>query len=239
MKANRRNSKSLKNILLDFVSLFFPQYCLSCSDILVKGEEIVCTKCIIDLPKTNYHQHITNPIAERLKGRLPMEFVYAFLKFKKKGNVQHLLHQLKYNNHPEVGLTLGRVYGNSLKELELNKNYDLLIPIPLHKTRKKSRGYNQSAKFAEGLSSAMAIPFDDAICSRKIKTATQTKKSRIERWENVKEVFGVDAVEKVKNKSVILVDDVITTGATIEALAIKLMEAGCKKVSVICLAEAQ
>ncbi len=239
MKANRRNSKNLKNILRDFVSLFFPQYCLGCSDILVKGEEIICTRCIIELPKTNYHQNDTNPIAERLRGRLPIEFACAFLKFRKRGNVQHLLHQLKYNNHPEVGVALGRVYGNELKELELIKSYDLLIPVPLHKTRRNSRGYNQSSKFAEGLSNAIAIPFDDGICTRNIKTTTQTKKSRIERWENVKEVFAINDHEMVKDKSIILVDDVITTGATIEALGIKLIEAGCKKISVICLAEAQ
>lgn len=232
-------TQSAFHLWSDFVTLFFPNYCLGCTNSLFRGEEILCTRCILELPKTRYHDQIDNTIKSRLSGRIPLTYAMAFLKFRKTGVVQHLLHQLKYNNHPEVGIRLGKIYGKDLVDSGLGKEFDLIVPIPLHESRKRRRGYNQSAKFAEGLSSSMDIPWDESVAERKIKTATQTRKSKIERWENVKDVFLVKHPKKIVNKRILLIDDVITTGATLEACGQQLLNHGCSELSIACLAEAQ
>lgn len=237
VKSNLRNSAF--HLWGDFVTLFFPNHCLGCSNSLYKGEEILCTRCILDLPKTNYHEEVDNTIKLRLSGRLPLSYAMAFLRFRKTGVVQHLLHQLKYNNHPEIGVRLGKIYGKDLVDSGYGKEFDLIIPIPLHKSRARRRGYNQSAKFAEGLSSSLQIPWDDTITERKVKTTTQTRKSKIERWENVKDVFLIRKPEKLLNKRILLIDDIITTGATLEACGHQLLNCGCSELSIACLAEAQ
>ena len=223
----------------DFISLFFPNSCLGCSEALVKGEEILCTHCLAELPRTNYHLQQTNPIEDRLFGRMPVKHAWAFLKFRKSGIVQHLLHQLKYNNHPEVGVRIGMLFGKELREQGLEKEFDLIVPVPLHYSRQRKRGYNQSAKFAEGLSSSLVVPWDESISIRKQRTSTQTRKSKLDRWENVKDVFGIDLTEKILNKRILLVDDVITTGATLEACGQHLLKSNCAELSIACMAEAQ
>lgn len=223
----------------DFISLFFPNYCLGCSLALFKGEEILCTRCIRDLPKTGYHIHEENPMKLRLAGRLPIMYAMAFLKFRKTGIVYYLLHQLKYNNHPEVGVKLGKIYGKDLFDSGIINQFDLIVPVPLHPTRKRKRGYNQSACFAEGLSSVLNVPWDESISTRKIITQSQTRKTKVERWDNVKDVFDVQLPEKIKGARILLVDDVMTTGATLEACGMHLIHAGCSELSVACLAEAQ
>lgn len=231
--------KSAFHLWGDFVTLFFPNHCLGCSNSLFKGEEILCTRCILQLPKTKYHEEIDNTIKSRLHGRIHLSYAMAFLKFRKTGVVQHLLHQLKYNNHPEIGVRLGKLYGKDLVDSGYDKQFDLIIPIPLHKSRKRRRGYNQSEKFAEGLSGMLQIPWDENIVERKIKTTTQTRKSKIERWENVKDVFLIKQPEKIRDKKILLVDDVITTGATLEACGHQLLNMGCSSLSIACIAEAQ
>lgn len=225
-------------ILNDFVSLFFPRYCLSCSTSLVGGEETLCTRCIINLPKANYALD-DNPIKDRLIGRLPLSYGLVYLKLKKGGVVQKMLHQLKYNHHPEIGVKLGKVFGHELKENGLTDAFDLIIPVPLHVTRKRKRGYNQSAKFAEGLGYSLGVPWDETISVRKQRTKTQTNKSKLERWENVKDVFSMTKISSVEGKRILLVDDVITTGATLEACGSHLVRSGCAQLSVACIAEAQ
>jgi ComF family protein len=237
VKSNLKNS--VLHIWGDFITLFFPNHCLGCSNSLFKGEEILCTRCILELPKTRYHEQFDNTIKSRLSGRIALTYALAFLKFRKTGVVQHLLHQLKYNNHPEVGVRLGKLYGKDLVEAGYEDKFDLIVPVPLHSSRKRRRGYNQSEKFAEGLSDLMQIPCDENIVERKIKTTTQTRKTKIERWENVKDVFLVKEPDKINGKRILLVDDVITTGATLEACGQQLLNSGCKEVSVACIAEAQ
>src|SRR5882757_1152404 len=190
------------SIAADFISLFFPRYCLACHGALVKGEEILCTHCISDLPKTNYHLLPVNPVEERLAGRLPVRHAWAFLKFRKGGIVQHLLHQLKYNNHPEVGVALGKIFGYELSKAGLSAGFDIIVPVPLYELRKRKRGYNQSAKFAEGLSYSLETPWDESISVRKTKATTQTKKSKIERWENVKDVFTISENRSLVSKRI-------------------------------------
>lgn len=238
-EGGRRKSTGLQEIALDFISLFFPNYCFGCHRALLKGEESLCTFCLMDLPKTSYHLQEDNPIKARLMGRLPAKHVWAYLKFRKQGIVQHLLHQLKYNNQPDVGIRLGKAYGHELVDAGFKSEFDLIVPVPLHPSRKQKRGYNQSAKFAEGLSQLFEIPWDDSISVQKIATSTQTKKSKLARWENVASVFDLRDAQKIEGKRVLLVDDVITTGATIEACGQHLVSKGCAALSIACLAEAQ
>jgi ComF family protein len=224
--------------LHDFVSLFFPRYCLGCSGSLVRGEEIICTKCIADFPRTDYHSFAGNPLEKRLTGRLPIRNAWAFLKFRKEGIVQQMLHQLKYNNHPEVGIALGKIFGYELSNAGFSSDFDLIVPVPLHETRRRKRGYNQSSTFAEGLSHSLGVPWSETVALRMRRTGTQTRKSKAERWENVKDVFTVSS-EAIAQKRILLVDDLITTGATVEACGRKIVDSGCESLSIACIAEAQ
>jgi ComF family protein len=235
----KSNGSSLASTVSDFISLFFPEYCLGCSSGLVKGEDILCTACLSGLPRTDYLTFKDNPIKEKFIGRIPIKAAWAFLKFRKTGIVQHLLHQLKYNNHPEVGVRLGKLFGNEMKDLGLGSDLDLIVPLPLHSSREKNRGYNQSAKFAEGLSESLRVPLSVSVCERRKKTQTQTRKTRTERWENVDDAFVIKGHNAINGKHILLVDDVITTGATIEACGRQLINAGCKELSIACIAEAQ
>lgn len=163
----------------------------------------------------------------------------AFLKMKKGGIVQKMLHQLKYHHHPEIGIKLGKVFGHELLKQDLGKAFDIIIPVPLHVSRLRKRGYNQSAKFAEGLSHSLSVPWDESVSIRKGKTNTQTRKSKIDRWENVKDVFSIADNKLISGKKILLVDDVITTGATLEACGKHLINNGCSEISVACIAESQ
>jgi ComF family protein len=232
---SRRNS-SFRRILRDFISLFYPDYCLGCSNTLVRGEHMICTRCMLEMPQTNFDRFPDNPLKLRMSGRIPLVHALGFFKFNKRGRIQHILHALKYKNEPEVGIVLGRVYGQKLKEQNLR--FDLVIPVPLHPSRRRKRGYNQSAKFAEGLAEILAVPFSDDILQRQKRTETQTNKSRLKRWENVHDVFLVVDIEPVRNKHILLVDDVVTTGATLEACALALCEKGCGQISIASIAVA-
>ncbi len=180
-----------------------------------------------------------NPIKTKLIGRLSLKYAWAFLKFRKTGIVQHLLHQLKYNNQPEVAIKIGRIYGQELVQSGFQNEFDVIVPVPLHGSRQKKRGYNQSSKFAQGLSEALTIPWDESISIRTTTTTTQTKKSKQARWENVKSVFDIRESENIRGQRILLVDDVITTGATMEACGQHLLDHYCKELSIACIAEAQ
>lgn len=225
-------------ILRDFVSLFYPTPCLACGECLVKGEETICTNCLLELPETDYHLHHDNALLHRMAYRIPIRYGMACYKFTKSGRVQRLLHALKYKSCPEIGIRLGRAYGEKIVEAGTYDGFDMILPVPLHPSRLRKRGYNQSAKFGEGLSEVLAVPCQDDVMARKHKTDTQTKKSKASRWENIANVFSVVIPEAVKGKSILLVDDVITTGSTIEACANALLQSGIRELSIACIAEA-
>lgn len=226
-------------ILGDFVSLFFPRYCAGCEESLAKGEELICTGCILEMPRSNYHLDIENPFYQKIKGRMPVKYVMSFLKFVKSGRVQHILHSLKYKNKPELGRMLGRIYGHELMQSGYENQFDVIIPIPLHLKKKQRRGYNQSEEFGLGLSESLIIPCSDNYLQRLHMTSTQTRKTRLKRWENVKEVFAVVNTEAIKDKRILLVDDVVTTGATLEAAGQVLLRAGCAELSIGSIAATQ
>lgn len=191
------------------------------------------------MPKSNYHRDNENPFCVRLRGRIPIRRVLALYKFSKGSRVQHLLHALKYRSYPEIGVALGRIYGDELRELKLHEELDLIVPVPLHRHKKRSRGYNQSEEFGKGLSDLLQVECTDKLMQRVSMTETQTRKTKLQRWLNVSDRFNIVSPERIRDKRILLIDDVITTGATIEACADALLKAGCKELSVGCIAAAQ
>jgi ComF family protein len=221
----------------ELIHLFFPRICPGCSDALLRNEKLICHTCFVQLPQTAFHNHpFDNPINRLFWGRIPIYASSAFLYFRKSGVVQELLHALKYGNQPEIGTFLGAEYGKTLFNSSPFCSSDIILPIPLHGKRQQQRGYNQSAFFADGLSSNLKIESNNNILHRNDFKSSQTKKNRFERWQNVSTVFEVSKPEKIFNKHVLLVDDVITTGATIEACARQLFLNGATRVSVLCIA---
>jgi len=191
---------------------------------------------LFHLPKTNFHNDHNNAVCQLFWGRAEVKMATAFLFFTKSGRVQHLIHQLKYSKKPEIGVYLGKLFGKDLLKSPNFQQIDVIIPVPLHPKRTKVRGYNQSEKIADGLSQTMKIPVDTTSFVRRTNTETQTRKNRFSRWENVKEVFSVEDENALKNKHILLVDDVITTGATIEGCIRKLTAIEGTRVSVVSLA---
>jgi len=202
----------------DFFNLIFPKLCCACKTALLKKEKTICIHCIATLPKTNFHIDKENPVNQLFWGRVNIKMATSFYLFNQKTRVQHLLHQLKYKGAKEVGAVVGQLMGIELKDSAYYQNIDFVVPVPLHPTKFKQRGYNQSEWIALGLSRAMRIPIYTTGLYRKEDSQTQTKKRRYKRWENVEEIFGLNDTF-LNGKNVLLVDDVITTGATIEACA--------------------
>ena len=225
-------------ILLDCLELLFPSYCLTCSAPLAKGEDWVCTICCYDLPQTNYHQGIDNIIAQKLYGRLPIKYALSLYKFRKKSKVQALLHHIKYRHKPVIAKWLGRRYGVILKETSY-KSPDLIVPVPLHDSKFRQRGYNQSDYFAQGIAEVLKVPWSNQCLVRKRATSTQTKKNQLERFENVEGAFDVTDTLVIRDKHLLVVDDVITTGATLEACVTVLLAAGSRAISVATIAVAE
>jgi len=223
----------------DLIGLLFPNLCNACGTPLFSAELLICTKCLYDLPFTDYHHHAENRVAKQLWGRLPINAVMAMLYFRKGAKVQNLIHNLKYNGKTEVGILLGNLLGERLKNAPIYQDIDLIIPVPLHQKKLKLRGYNQSTFIAEGVSAKMEVSFSENILVRAISTESQTRKSRYNRYENMKAVFKINKPENIKEKHILLVDDVITTGATLEACANTLLENGAAKVSIAALAFAE
>ncbi|WP_231458866.1 MULTISPECIES: ComF family protein [unclassified Pedobacter] len=239
MEALKLNKWWLSQWSSDLIGLLFPNLCNACGTSLFQNEHLICTRCFYDLPYTDYHIHDENRVAKQLWGRLPIHAAMAMLYFRKGAKVQNLIHSLKYNNKTEIGVLLGGILGERLSSSPLYQNIDLIIPVPLHRKKLRIRGYNQSSFIAEGVAEKMNIPLDEKILVRNTSTESQTKKSRYNRYENMKDVFGIAYQELIKGKHILLIDDVITTGATLEACANTLLENGAEKVSIAALAFAE
>jgi ComF family protein len=204
-------------LLKDFISLFYPEVCLTCGEGLAEKEEFICASCFYKLPKTDYHNNPANTLYKAFYGRAEIVAAAAFCFYAKGGMVQDLVHEIKYKGKKELGTRFGKWYGLELKNIPPFSELDVIIPVPLHPKKLKRRGYNQSACFAEGLSESMKVAVLPNGLKRIKDTETQTNKSRFSRWENVKDVFIAENTEQLRNKHVLLVDDIITTGATMEA----------------------
>ena len=214
----------IRDWLHSTLNLFYPRVCAACGESLLKDEVTVCTTCRFTLPRTGYELHADNPVAQTFYGRVPFHAVTSCFFFAKSGKVQHLIHQLKYKGNKEAGFFLGQQMGESIKEAPLFQGIDYLIPVPLHPKREKQRGYNQSLMIAQGIREVTGIPIGDKYLVRGIYTETQTHKSAEERFKNVKDIFEVHHADELKGKHVLLIDDVLTTGATLESCARQLLE---------------
>lgn len=201
------------------VHLLFPRTCAVCGATLQDGEEGICLRCHMSMPRTNYHKQKDNPVERLFWGKVPLERATSYFFYHKGSDFRHLLHLLKYGGRKDIGCLMGRFMAEELKESGFFEGMDVIVPVPLHPRRQRERGYNQSECLAKGLSEVLGLPVDTSSVRRQIHTQTQTEKSVYERWENVKDIFYVAAPARLAHKHVLLVDDVLTTGATTTACA--------------------
>jgi ComF family protein len=213
-----------KNILSDVSHIFYPHLCTGCSTDILGGDSLLCARCFIDLPQTNFAEHAGNPIEKIFWGRIPLAAACSEFYFAKESLIQHLVHQLKYKSNQAIGVYLGELMGKSMKESNRFNNIDGLIPLPLYPDKEKKRGYNQATVICNGMAAVMNVPVLNDVLRRKRYTETQTKKHRTERWENVADSFVLNNEHLLKGKKLILVDDVVTTGATLEASGNTLLQ---------------
>ena len=220
----------------DFISLLFPRLCYACGNHLMRNENLICTECFVLIPRTNYHIAEDNPVAQLFWGRCLIEKAAAFSYYNKGSRIRNLIHNMKYKGIREIGIELGRIYALSLKSSGFTKDIDLIIPVPLHLVKKRTRGFNQSEIISMGIADVTGLPVDTKSLVRTTVSETQTKRSRYERWTNVEGIFHVIDPQTIMNKHVLLVDDVITTGSTIESCSYELLKIEGVKVSVVALA---
>ncbi len=226
-------------MVINLLNLFFPKVCLACDALLGDNEIYICTFCRDELPVTNFHLETDNAVAKRLYGRVNFRQATSLLWFNKKGIVQHLIHNLKYKGHEEVGLFLGRWLGGELSEMEQFKSIDVVVPVPLHKSKFRKRGYNQVDKFGREIARALSAEFNSHSLIKTKATTTQVFKNRLKRIMTHQEDFSVVEHESLKGKHILLVDDIITTGATIEACAHQLLAIEGVSISVATMAIAE
>jgi ComF family protein len=228
--------KGILHFFDDFVDLLYPRVCPCCGQNLLNHEKLICNKCLYFIPKTNFHQFKDNPVAQLFWGRINIENATAYYFFDKGSKFQALIHNMKYRGQKEIGYEMGRVFGNELKASDVFNKIDLVIPVPLHARKQKIRGYNQSEWIARGIGERMEKPVDTSTLYREVESETQTNKTRYERWKNVENIFRLKNEDNLKEKHILLVDDVITTGSTLEACAKVILDIENTKVSVATLA---
>ena len=216
---------TVRKYLESFVELFFPRICLVCSNNLLGQEELVCLHCLHELPRTNFHLEERNPVAELFYGRVKIEYATAFFVFSKGSRYQKLIHSLKYKGMNEIGVLLGRYFGADLLDSPYFSDIDVVCPVPLHPKKEKKRGYNQSEFIARGIAERMDKKLSVNNLIRKTYTDSQTRKGRYERWENVEGIFELSIPEEFEGKHILLIDDVVTTGSTLEACVTAIMAA--------------
>jgi ComF family protein len=228
---------TLRNLLSNFVDLIFPRCCEGCEKALLGNEETLCTSCRISLPRVGTKGAYKDTLQYKFANIPEVVSTHSFLLFTKRGRVQKLLHAFKYRGNKEAGILLGSMFAQEMLESGELPPADLIISVPLHKKKQKARGYNQSDLLAEGFSITTGIPWSGTALRRTRHTQTQTGKSKTERRENVKGVFEMG--EQITEKNIILIDDVLTTGATLEECVQTLLTSGCEKFYILTIALAQ
>lgn len=226
-------------MVINLLNLFFPQVCLACDAHLNDNEKHICTFCRNELPITNFFSEPDNAVAKRLYGRVNFQYATSLLWFNKKGIVQHLMHNLKYKGHEEVGVFLGQWLGKELSQLEMFKDIDVVVPVPLHASKLRKRGYNQVDKFGREIAKALSIEFNSTVLVKTKATTTQVFKNRLKRTLTHEGDFSIYESNSLKGKHILLVDDIITTGATIEACANQLLKIDGVTISVATMAIAE
>lgn len=222
----------VKESLLHFA---FPHICEGCGSDLLGVDHELCLKCLSSLPETNFHLHPNNPIEKIFWGRLPVTYATAQYYFTKESLVQHLMHQLKYKGNKDLGIYLGRLMGHALAASNRFSFVDALIPLPLFPSKEKKRGYNQATVLCQGIAEVLQKPVLKDVIIRTSYTDSQTKKSRVQRWQNMEGRFKLVNAKAIEGKHVLLIDDVITTGATLEACGKEIIQAQNVQLSVATL----
>jgi ComF family protein len=223
----------------NLLNVVFPAYCNGCSKLLLKNEKIICTLCIHNLPLTHHHLLKETEIHKVFYGLIPFEFGASLLYFRRKGIAQNLMHNLKYKNQQEIGTYLGDYFSKDLLDLTIFKDIDWIIPVPLHKKRFHERGYNQVTTFCESLEKNLSIPIINDVLVKSVHLKSQIQKSKATRLETIKNVFKIENAHKIEEKHILLVDDIFTTGATIETCAKEILKIKDTKISIITIAFTQ
>ena len=223
-------------MVINLLNLFFPKVCLGCNGYLVDNESYVCTSCRHQLPLTNFHLDNNDAVKNVLFGRIKLENATSLLHFSKKGIVQQLMHNLKYRGHQDVGLFLGKWLGEELKTIKGYQGIDVVIPVPLHKSRLRQRGYNQVAKFGQEIANALEIEFNTKVLLKTKAIKSQVFKSQFLRTSMDSATFSISENQTLKGKHILLVDDIVTTGTTIESCANALLNIEGVKISVATMA---
>lgn len=225
-------------LLVYLTELLFPRLCVVCGDKLIEQEQWICLHCLHHIPRTNYHLERNNRVAQLFYGRVEIEFATSFFYFSKGSNYQTLLHNLKYKGMKELGAEIGKHFGIDLQKSPDFSSVDIICPVPLHPLKEKKRGYNQSWWIASGIAAQMCKELSDDNLKRITATETQTRKTRFERWQNVEGIFELTNPNAFSGKHILLIDDVVTTGSTLEACAQAILSKTKARVSIATLATA-
>ncbi|MCC6463109.1 MAG: ComF family protein [Saprospiraceae bacterium] len=215
---------SLKELCTGLLHLLYPNLCVGCNADLPAELDCFCLGCRRQLQLTNMHTEVENAFTERFWGQLPLVAGAAMYAFQRRSPIQRALHQLKYKNQPDIGVRIGRRFGHALARTQVFQTVQAIVPVPLHPEKERQRGYNQSAMFAQGLAEILAVPVLTNHLVRRSLASSQTRKKRMERFDNVREGFALRRPDQIKGKHLLLVDDVLTTGATLEACGQVLLE---------------
>jgi ComF family protein len=226
---------TLSEIKEAFIHLLYPHICAGCGSDLLSAHNLICLNCLQALPETQFHLFPGNPVETAFYGRLPVQHATAQYYFTKESLMQILLHELKYKGNKKLGIFLGRLMGEQMMQAERFAGVDALVPLPLHASREKKRGFNQAELICKGMASVWDKPVLNQLVLRNTNTESQTKKGRIDRWKNMEGKFEIKDPSMLSAQHILLVDDVITTGATLEACGQSLLDAGLEKLSVATL----
>ena len=226
--------------LRELLQLFFPETCEVCGNSLRYGEHILCTDCLLDIPQIHLHNLEHNPVEELFAGSVPFERATAFFNYQKHTQYAHLVHKLKYQGREDIGILLGELFGVALQKSGFLTGIDAIVPIPLHPKRQRKRGYNQSAVLAQGIANITGIAILENAVIRAVNTKTQTRKNKEERAQNVQGIFEVAVPSQLDGKHILILDDVITTGATCISCAETILHhSNAKSISFASIALAQ
>lgn len=228
----------MKRYLQSFIDLLFPKACVGCNTPLLREEPFLCTRCELELPINPEINQLKNEVKDVFSGRLPLLWANAFLHFSKNGITQSLIHALKYKDREDLGYELGLRFGTHIKSI-IPEIPDLIIPVPLHPKKQKSRGYNQCQSIAAGLAQALGTKVENRVISRTVSNRSQTRLNRAKRWKNVQGIFSLSNPDSVVQNHILLIDDTLTTGATLESCGLELLKAEGVKLSIATLAYAK
>lgn len=225
--------RTFSQLLQGLMALTFPQHCYHCQTSLPMRSEVLCRKCEARLPVTGFENEPENIVFQSFWGRVPINFATSAFHFRQGETLQKLIHLLKYRNHPEVGVYLGRLTGQLIAQSHIISDLDFIIPVPLHHRRYRKRGYNQCDMIAQGMSEKLNIEVVSDLLYRASYNVSQTTKKHYERWQNVEGIFHLVDGQRIKNKKILLLDDIITTGATLEACCVALNEISGVEINIV------